>query len=315
MATPGGFLGNGWPFPIIPDATGKLAYVAGDDNVEQSLALMLMTQLNERLMRPTFGCDAPSYVFAPGSVHFLNLLQETVSDALTQWEPRVDVLSVVAEADAEDPVAGDGRGELPGARDEFTIESGLPVLPGNDRGTVMALDPVVLDDLTWADFTAAALLRIPAASGGLWTLNAPVDPGITLVDLFAWLFEQRVYWMDQVSDPLTRALLNLMGITPNPAVAATTVLHVRARPNTPGTPGAVTLRSGTQVQLAKSLNPPVFTTGETNHGLPARCRRPVPAGSGCRVSVSRSAASTRPSTSRKAAPRRCWTPTEGTPRS
>ena len=103
MATPGGFLGNGWQFPILPDASGKLAYVAGDDNVEQSLALLLMTQLNERVMRPTFGCAAPSYIFAPGSVQFLNLLQETVSDALTLWEPRVDVLGVVAEADPDDP--------------------------------------------------------------------------------------------------------------------------------------------------------------------------------------------------------------------
>ena len=97
------FLGNGWTFPILPDASGKLAYVAGDDNVEQSLALLLMTQLNERVMRPTFGCAAPSYIFAPGSVQFLNLLQETVSDALTLWEPRVDVLGVVAEADPDDP--------------------------------------------------------------------------------------------------------------------------------------------------------------------------------------------------------------------
>ncbi len=103
MATPGGFLGNGWQFPIFPDPSGKLGYVAGDDNVEQSLSLLLMTQLNERVMRPTFGCGAPSFVFAPGSLQFLNLLQETVSDALTLWEPRVDVLAVVAEANADDP--------------------------------------------------------------------------------------------------------------------------------------------------------------------------------------------------------------------
>jgi len=121
----------------------------------------------------------------------------------------------------------------------------------------MALDPVVLDDLTWDDFSTAALLRIPAASGGRWTLNAPVDPGITLVDLFGWLLEQRVYWMDQVSDPLTRALLNLMGITPNPAVAATTVLHVSA------VDSDVTLNAGAQARLARSLDSPVFTTNKT----------------------------------------------------
>jgi phage baseplate assembly protein W len=97
------FLGAGWPFPIVPDASGKLTYVAGDANVQQSLLVLLMTALNERVMRPTFGCNAPSYVFAPGSVQFLNRLQESVQDALTMWEPRVDVLSVVAEADADDP--------------------------------------------------------------------------------------------------------------------------------------------------------------------------------------------------------------------
>jgi uncharacterized protein len=97
------FLGTGWPFPILPDASGKLTYVAGNANVQQSLLVLLLTALSERVMRPTFGCGAPSYVFAPGSVQFLNRLQETVSDALTMWEPRVDVLSVVAEADADDP--------------------------------------------------------------------------------------------------------------------------------------------------------------------------------------------------------------------
>jgi phage baseplate assembly protein W len=97
------FLGAGWPFPIVPDASGKLTYVAGDANVQQSLLVLLMTALNERVMRPTFGCNAPSYVFTPGSVQFLNRLQESVQDALTMWEPRVDVLSVVAEADADDP--------------------------------------------------------------------------------------------------------------------------------------------------------------------------------------------------------------------
>jgi phage baseplate assembly protein W len=97
------FLGNGWQFPILPDSSGNLGYVSGDDNVKQSLALLLQTQLNERVMRPTFGCAAPSYIFAPGSLLFQNLLKETVSDALALWEPRVDVLSVDVETDPDDP--------------------------------------------------------------------------------------------------------------------------------------------------------------------------------------------------------------------
>lgn len=255
------FLGNGWPFPILPDATGKLAYVAGDDNVEQSLEVLLMTQLNERVMRPTFGCDAPSYVFAPGSVQFLNLLEESVSDALTMWEPRVNVLSVDAEANSDDPsqvtVSVSCR-----VRDQLAAEPGIPLLPGHDRGTVMALAPVVLDDLTWSDFSTAAIQRIPAASAGLWTLNAPVDPGITLLDLFGWLLEQRLYWMDQVSNPLNRALFALLGITPNQAVAATTVLYIEPNGASGETSGAVLLPLGTQVQLANGQSPPVFTTLE-----------------------------------------------------
>jgi hypothetical protein len=124
----------------------------------------------------------------------------------------------------------------------------------------MALEPVVLDDLTWADFNASALARIPAASGGRWTLNAPVDPGVTLLELFAWLLEQRVYWMDQVSDPLTRALLKLLGIAAKPAQAATTVLYAVADASAEGAGSAISLPAGTEIQLANGLNPPVFTT-------------------------------------------------------
>lgn len=96
------FLGNGWRFPILPDPSGRLGYVAGADNVEQSLRVLLMTRLGERVMRADFGCAAPRYLFAPGSVQFLQLLEESVREAIVLWEPRVDVDSVSAEADPDD---------------------------------------------------------------------------------------------------------------------------------------------------------------------------------------------------------------------
>jgi uncharacterized protein len=95
-------LGKGWRFPILPDETGSLAYVGNDVNVEQSLRILLLTDLRERVMRADFGCQAPSLVFAPGSVQFLGLLETTVREAIRDWEPRVETESVVAEVDPED---------------------------------------------------------------------------------------------------------------------------------------------------------------------------------------------------------------------
>ena len=95
------FLGHGWRFPILPDRTGSLGYVEGDENVEQSLRILLLTNLGERVMGSDFGCAAPRLVFAPGSVQYLGLLETTVREAVRDWEPRVDLDEVRAEADPE----------------------------------------------------------------------------------------------------------------------------------------------------------------------------------------------------------------------
>lgn len=96
------FIGRGWPFPIFPDATGSLGFVEGDANVEQSLRILLLTQLGERVMRPDFGTATARLVFAPGSLHFLSLLETTVREAVRDFEPRIDLEAVDAEADPED---------------------------------------------------------------------------------------------------------------------------------------------------------------------------------------------------------------------
>jgi len=93
------FLGRGWRFPIQPDALGRLGYVEGDANVEQSIYILLLTTLGERMMRYDFGCDASRLVQAPGSQRFLSLLEVTVRDALQTWEPRVELEQVFAEVD------------------------------------------------------------------------------------------------------------------------------------------------------------------------------------------------------------------------
>jgi len=95
-------IGRGWRFPILPDEAGGLRYVEDDVNIEQSLKILLLTGLRERVMRADFGCQAPTLVFAPGSVQYLGLLENTIEDAIRDWEPRVETQEVRAELDPED---------------------------------------------------------------------------------------------------------------------------------------------------------------------------------------------------------------------
>ena len=118
----------------------------------------------------------------------------------------------------------------------------------------MALDPVNLDDLKWSEMVVSIRRRIAAAAGSLWTLHAPVDPGVTLLELFAWLLEQRTYWMDQVPDSMVRAALSLLNEAPLPARAAQTVFYL-------GSPNDLTfVPARTLLRLVRSNPPIVFST-------------------------------------------------------
>jgi phage baseplate assembly protein W len=97
------FTGRGWRFPILPDETGSLGWCDGQPNIEQSLKVLLLTALGERVMRPRFGTEAARLVFAPGSEQYLRLLEQSVEDAVRVFEPRVDLLEVRAEPGVAEP--------------------------------------------------------------------------------------------------------------------------------------------------------------------------------------------------------------------
>ncbi|WP_228461259.1 GPW/gp25 family protein [Paracoccus liaowanqingii] len=95
-------IGFGWRFPLLPDARGRLGYVGGEDNIEQSLRILLLTSLRERVMRSDFGTSAREQIFAPGSEKGLRLLERRVAAALRDHEPRIEVKNLRAEADPRD---------------------------------------------------------------------------------------------------------------------------------------------------------------------------------------------------------------------
>lgn len=94
-------LGRGWSFPVRPEPPdGRLAYQDGPEKVRQAIEIILDTEPGERIMRPTFGCGLRAYLMMPNTVATRALIKRDVTLALTEWEPRIDLVAVdVTEGD------------------------------------------------------------------------------------------------------------------------------------------------------------------------------------------------------------------------
>ncbi|MCC7576587.1 MAG: putative baseplate assembly protein [Methanomethylovorans sp.] len=83
----------------------------------------------------------------------------------------------------------------------------------------MSLPKPDLDDRTFEQLVAEARTLIPRYSPA-WTDHNESDPGITLIELFAWLSEIALYRIDRVTDEHRLKYLKLLGIRPQPAKPA-----------------------------------------------------------------------------------------------
>jgi hypothetical protein len=91
---PGDFLGRGWQFPVTTDRSGQVESTTGVADIEASIRLILATAKGERVMRPDFGCGIHDYAFTTVDQSTLTMVETSVHDALREWEPRIEVLSV-----------------------------------------------------------------------------------------------------------------------------------------------------------------------------------------------------------------------------
>jgi predicted phage baseplate assembly protein len=90
----------------------------------------------------------------------------------------------------------------------------------------VSLPEIVLDDRRFQDLVNEARLRITGACPE-WTEHNVSDPGITLIELFAWMTEMLTYRLNRVPDKLHVALLELLGLTLEPPSAAKTGVRFR----------------------------------------------------------------------------------------
>jgi len=112
-----------------------------------------------------------------------------------------------------------------------------------------------LDDRTFKDLVDECILRIPRYCPE-WTNYNPSDPGITLIELFAWLTDQMLLRFNQVPKRNYIAFLELLGVrlqAPAPAVANITFYLSSALPTVYTIPAGVevaTVRTETELAIS-----------------------------------------------------------------
>jgi phage baseplate assembly protein W len=95
------FLGRGWAWPVQLDPrTGLVASVAHEEDIRQSMRIILETSPGERVMRPNFGCGIHDLVFEAMDSTTIQRIRSTVEEALRRCEARIDVLSVEVDESA-----------------------------------------------------------------------------------------------------------------------------------------------------------------------------------------------------------------------
>jgi uncharacterized protein len=120
------FLGIGWSttFHVEPeggdDGRGALALSRFEENIRESIITILSTAPGERQMRPDFGCEIQSLVFALNTTTTAGRAAFFCEKALKRWEPRIEVLRVQARAERD-----------PERRNQITVEIEYQVIATN----------------------------------------------------------------------------------------------------------------------------------------------------------------------------------------
>lgn len=83
----------------------------------------------------------------------------------------------------------------------------------------MTIRPPALDDRSYGDLVAELIGRIPAHTPE-WTNPVPGDPGVTLLELFAWLGDTILYRANLIPERQRLAFLRLLGQSLRPAIPA-----------------------------------------------------------------------------------------------
>lgn len=102
------FLGTGWAFPpSFNSDSGSPEMVSAEQDINQSLNILLSTSLGERVMQPRYGCNLQDYLFEPLNASVIGFIKDLVTNAILFYEPRIIAEKIeVTSADLFDIIEG-----------------------------------------------------------------------------------------------------------------------------------------------------------------------------------------------------------------
>jgi len=93
--------GKSLAFPPRVDASGRMLWSEGERNIQESIAVILRTDPNERVGLPRFGTGLTAFLFEPNNAATHARIAHAIDTALKRWEPRIAIERIDVAADPE----------------------------------------------------------------------------------------------------------------------------------------------------------------------------------------------------------------------
>ena len=92
---------KGWKFPVqIDKKTGRIMTVEDNENIKQSVRVIIGTQQYERKIVPNFGTYLRWFMFQVVDPPFISEVRKTITNAINKWESHISSLNVSVNASA-----------------------------------------------------------------------------------------------------------------------------------------------------------------------------------------------------------------------
>ncbi len=93
---------KGWSFPLeIDETTGKIKTTTLENDIKQSILILLHTQKGERLYHSDYGNELQRFMFEPLQSNLKKDIQKEIENCIKKWEKRVSSVAVEIFESAE----------------------------------------------------------------------------------------------------------------------------------------------------------------------------------------------------------------------